>query len=400
MSSSEKTRTETTTTTTAVVIGGGYAGITAAVSLAARARRRADVRVVLVTPQQRFVERLRLHQTAAGQETADLRIPELLADTGVEFVEGWVTGIDADARTVRVDDERAIAYDTLVYALGSVADTDAVPGAAEHTHTLDTAHDAEAFAARVRALPAGATVVIGGAGLTGVESAAEIAEQHPDLKVVLLGRGEPGAMMGPKARAYLQRALDRLGIEVRAGVDVVKILPDGVATADGGHLPADVVLWTSGVRVSPLAAAAGLEVDALGRIVTDPALRSVSHPAVYAVGDAAAIRQGYGTIHGTCQSGIPTGAHAAACIWRELTGKAPKAFRFGYIHQPVSLGRHDAVIQFTRADDTPARWHLSGRMAVRYKETVSSSPWQSWGMIKRAPGVGATLWRRGGRLTK
>ena len=100
----------------------------------------------------------------------------------------------------------------------------------------------------------------------------------------------------------------------------------------GSSIAADVVLWTSGTRVSPLAAAAGLTVDERGRIVTDATLRSVSHPDVYAVGDAAAIRQGYGVMHGTCQSGMPTGVHAAVSIVRVLTGKRPKPFRFGYYH--------------------------------------------------------------------
>jgi len=58
-------------------------------------------------------------------------------------------------------------------------------------------------------------------------------------------------------------------------------------------------------------------------------------------------------MHGTCQSGIPTALHAAASIVRELKGKQPKKFRFGYVHQPVSLGRNDGVIQFTHADDSP-----------------------------------------------
>ncbi len=93
-----------------------------------------------------------------------------------------------------------------------------------------------------------------------------------------------------------------------------------------------------------------------------------------AVGDAAAVRQGWGEIHGTCQSGIPTGAHAADNVARLIAGRAAKPFRFGYIHQPVSLGRHDAVIQFTKPDDSPRRWYLTGKRAVRYKELVTSSP--------------------------
>jgi NADH dehydrogenase len=170
-----------------------------------------------------------------------------------------------------------------------------------------------------------------------------------------------------------------------------------VALGDGQVVAAQAVLWTTGVHVSPIAATAGLQVDDRGRIVTDESLRSVSHPNVYAVGDAAAIRQGYGVIHGTCQSGIPTALHAAATIVRVLNGKQPKAFRFGYIHQPVSLGRNDAVIQFTHADDSAGRMYLAGRLAVAYKETVSASPWTTYRLLKAIPALGAAMWRRGGR---
>jgi NADH:ubiquinone reductase (H+-translocating) len=377
-----------------VIIGGGYTGMAATIGLAGRLRGRDNVHITLVNPQTRFTERLRLHQTASGQQLADFRIPDLLDGTGVDFVQGWVTAIDADAQTVRIDDERTLRYDTLVYALGAVADTEAVPGADEFAYTLNSAQDAALLAEHLDRLDDGAVVVAGG-GLTGIESAAEIAEQHPALDVVLLSRQEPGSMMGAKARARLNAGLARLGVQIRAGVDIVKVLPDGVALADGEVIRARAVLWTTGVRVSPLASAAGLQVDNRGRIITDDSLRSVSHPNVYAVGDAAAIRQAYGVMHGTCQSGIPTAVHAASSIVRELKGKQPKAFRFGYVHQPVSLGRHDGVIQFTHPDDSPARFYLAGRLAAAYKETVSSSPWPTYRLLKFIPAAGTTMWRRG-----
>ncbi|WP_203925825.1 NAD(P)/FAD-dependent oxidoreductase [Virgisporangium ochraceum] len=383
--------------TSIVILGAGYAGMATAMSLAGRTRRRSDVRVTLVNGSDRFTERLRLHQIASGQELADLRIPTLLAGTGVDLVRGWVTGIDVHAKKIRVDDERVLPYDTLVYALGATADTGAVPGAGELAYTLDSAHDAATLA---RALPDLRTVAVCGSGLTGVEAAAELAERHPHLRVTLLGRQEPGARLTPKARSYLDAALARLGVQVRAGVEIEKVTPGGVEVADGATTEADAVLWTGGVRVSPLAAAAGLRVDAHGRIVTDAALRSVSHPSVYAVGDAAAVRQGYGTMHGTCQGGMPTGAHAAASIARELAGAAPKPFRFGYLHLPLSLGREDAVVQFTHPDDSPKRLYLTGKRAVWYKETVSSSPWPSFRRLFTSPAVGMLGWRRGGRYTR
>jgi NADH dehydrogenase len=388
----------TATTHRVLIVGAGYAGMSAAIQLAARVKRREDVQVTLVNAQERFTERLRLHMTATGQQLAELSIPELLEGTGAQFVRGWVTAVDADAKLVRIDDDQVLHYDTLVYGLGSVADTVAVPGVEDYAYTLNNAQDAEGLADRLARL-GGGTLVVGGSGLTGVESAAEIAARHPELNVMLLGRREPGAAMNPKAKAYLQSALTRLGVQVRSGVEVAKVLPGSVELAGGESIAADVVMWTTGTRVSPLAAAAGLTVDERGRIVTDAALRSVSHPEVYAVGDAAAIRQGYGVMHGTCQSGMPTGVHAAVSIVRALKGKQPKPFRFGYYHTPVSLGRHDAVVQFTRPDDSPRRMYLTGRVAARYKETVTASPWPTFGRMKKMPASGA-FWPRGGRFTR
>ncbi|MFI1763183.1 NAD(P)/FAD-dependent oxidoreductase [Streptomyces sp. NPDC020800] len=382
-----------------VILGAGYAGMSAAIQLAARGKGRKDVTVTLVNAQEHFTERMRLHSVAAGRKPAGLSIPELLDGTGAHFVRGWVTAVDTAARTVRVDDDRVLAYDTLVYGLGGTADTSAVPGSEDHAYTLNSVQDAELLADRLGRLGRGATVVVVGSGLTGIESAAEIAERYPELDVVLLGRGEPGAAMNPRARAYLHAALDRLGVRVRTGAEVVKVLPDAVGLAGGENVAADAVLWTCGTRVSPLAAAAGLAVDEHGRIVTDATLRSVSRPEVYAIGDAAAIRQGYGVMHGTCQGGMPTGVHAALSIDRVLRGKRPKPFRFGYYHTPVSLGRGDAVVQFTRPDDSPRRMCLTSRTAVRYKETVTASPWPTYGRMKKMPASGA-FWPRGGRFTR
>ncbi|MDC2956626.1 FAD-dependent oxidoreductase [Streptomyces gilvifuscus] len=381
-----------------LVLGAGYAGLSTTIQLAARTRKRGNLQVTLINPYDTFTERLRLHMTATGQDTARLRLPELLDGTGAGFVRGWVTAVDAEAKTVRIDDDRTLRYDTLVYGLGSIADTVAVPGVDDHAYTLNSPEDAVVLADRLSRID-GETVVVCGSGLTGIEAAAEIAERHPELQVILLGRQEPGARMHPKAKTHLDAAFARLGVRVRSGVDVVKVLPDGVELADGSGVPAGAVLWTSGTRVSPLAAAAGLTIDERGRVVTDGALRSVSHPDIYAVGDAAAIRQGYGVMHGTCQGGMPTGVHAALSILRVLAGKEPKPFRFGYYHTPVSLGRNDAVVQFTRPDDSPRRIVLTGKRAAKYKETVTAAPWPTFARMKRMPVSGA-FWPHGGRYTR
>ncbi|MEV1179170.1 FAD-dependent oxidoreductase [Nonomuraea sp. NPDC049784] len=362
-----------------LVLGAGYTGVAAAIRVAVRTRRTGG-RVRLVNASPRFTERLRLHQTAAGQRLGDYPLDEVVAGTGIEFVQGRVAALDVERREARLEDGRVLGYDKLIYALGTVTDT-SVPGVAEHAHVYDDYAGTVRFAEHLDTLKSG-TVVVAGGGLTGVESAAEIAEARPHLRVVLLTRGRPGSMMGERARAYLDAALRRLGVEVRTGVDITKVLPDGVELAGGELVHSDATLWTTGTRGLPAAAESGLTVDALGRIVVDFALRSVSHPDVYAVGDAAAVSQRYGVLHGTCQGGIPTGLHAADSLAATLRGKTPKGFRFGYIHQPISLGRHDAVIQFTRPDDSPRKGYLKGRAAVTYKEAVSSSPMPTFKLLK------------------
>jgi NADH dehydrogenase FAD-containing subunit len=363
-----------------LVLGGGYTGVAAAIRVARRTRS-TGARVTLVNASPRFTERLRLHQTAAGERLADHSLTGVLAGSGVEFVLGRVAAIDPVRRQVRLDAGRALGYDKLIYALGTVTDA-AVPGVAEHAHVYDDHAGALRLSRHLDTLTHG-TVVVAGGGLTGVESAAELAEARPHLRVVLLTRGRPGSMMGRGARAYLDGVLERLGVEVRAGADITKVLPDGVELGDGELIHSDATLWTTGTRGLPLAAESGLSVDERGRIVVDEVLRSVSHPDVYAVGDAAAITQKFGVMHGTCQGGIPTGLGAADSLAATLRGKTPPAFKFGYVHQPVSLGRRDAVIQFTRPDDTPRRWYLTGRAAIAYKETVSSSPITLFKLLKR-----------------
>ncbi|MGW1674136.1 NAD(P)/FAD-dependent oxidoreductase [Streptomyces sp. NPDC002324] len=381
-----------------VVLGAGYTGMFSAIRLARRTRR-AGVKITLVNASSRFVERLRMHQIAAGQDLAEHRIPDLLTGTDVSFVQGTVTAIAPEARRITLDGAETLGYDTLVYALGSSTDTGTVPGVDAHAFTLDNPEIAGRFAARLTEVAAsGGTVTVCGGGLTGIEAATEIAESHPGLRVTLISLDEPGSMMGAKARAYLYRALDRLGVTLETGARVTKVLPDAVGLDDGRLVRSDACLWTTGVKVPALAADAGIATDDRGLVLVDATLRSVSHPEIHAIGDAAAVRLAWGQLHGTCQSGLPTAQYTADTIARLVRGRAVKPFRFGYFHQPVSLGRRDAVIQFTRADETPRRIHLTGRGAVAYKEMVSGSPLTTYRLSKRMNVT--TVVSRGGRATR
>ncbi|WP_199543344.1 NAD(P)/FAD-dependent oxidoreductase [Prauserella sp. PE36] len=347
-----------------VVLGGGYSGLIAANRIA---RRLNGADIMLVNERPRFVERVRLHQVAAGQ-----RLPEhLLADRvrpGVGLTIGRVTAFDADRREVRVGDT-VLGYDTLVYALGSGA---VVPESAAGAVTVAGAESAEEARKRIADLAAenGMLAVVGG-GLTGIEAAAELAESHPGLRVRMLTAGEPGDFLSARGKAHVRRVFDRLGIEVLTDAEVEEVREDAVVLRDRRAVGAGLTVWSTGFGVPALAARSGLAVDAHGRIRVDPTLRSLSHPDVYAVGDSAAAARSNGReLRMACATGIPAAYCAADAIAARLTGGEARPLRFRYVNQCVSLGRRDGLIQYVDADDNPHRTILAGRIAARYKEAI------------------------------
>ncbi|MEU6246962.1 FAD-dependent oxidoreductase [Glycomyces sp. NPDC047010] len=349
-----------------LVLGAGYAGLTAARRLAALLRR-TDTEITLVNDRPHFVERLRLHQVAAGQDLPRHDLAGLLSGTVVRLRIARVASVDADARTVLADGE-SHAYDTLVYALGSSAAP--MPGA-EHAWNAVAPDAAARLRDRLARTVAGQRVLVVGGGLTGLEVAAEIAESRPELAVALATGGGLGAWLAPAARRHLHRGFCRLGIEVREGVRVERFTPDGALSADGTLLAADLPIAATGFTANPLATASGLAVEPSGQAAVDDAMRSLSHPDVYVVGDAAwAMGPAGRPLRMSCSSGMPTGWIAAGDLAARLTARRPPRLRVRYFHQAISLGRGDAVVQFVTADDRPKRAALTGAAAVRYKEAL------------------------------
>ncbi|KAA5834470.1 oxidoreductase [Saccharopolyspora hirsuta] len=348
-----------------VVVGAGYTGLAAA-KLAARWT---GARVTLINASDRFVERVRLHQLAAGQRLRDLPLADLLEGTGVELVVDRVTGIDAEARTLRLaGTSREVRYDRLIYAVGSAADTTSVPGVAEHAFTVATNDDALRLHRR---LASAEVVTVVGGGLTGIEAAAELAEANPALKIRLITGGDLGHGLSERGKNHLRRTFARLGVELRENAAVSEVRPDGLLLADGSHVAADTVVWTTGFRVPDLAERAGFAVDGNGRVIVDGEFRSVSHPEVTAIGDAAAGRMRTGQeLRMACATGLPSTQHAVRAIADRLAGREPRPLRFRYLNQCISLGRKDALVQFVRADDTPKESVLTGRKAALYKEAI------------------------------
>ncbi len=324
-----------------VIAGAGYAGTVAANLLARKGGD--DVTVTVVSPHTEFVERVRLHQEIAGSGPATRPLSEML-DGRVKHRTAAVEKVGDGV--VELSDGSALDFDRMIYAVGSSA---ASPDGTLAVGDVDQAREA---ARRLRALDEGARVTVVGAGLSGIETASEIAEQRPDLSVRLVG-DELGASLGVAARRRVAKVLSSLGVDVVTG---------RWTAADD----ADLTLWAVTAQVTDLAARSGLDTDDTGRVRVDQRLRSTSHPHVYAVGDAAAVE---GT-RASCQAALPQGAHAAKNVLRELRGEAPRAFSMSFVGQNVSLGRRDAVIQHAHRNDVPTRIWFGGRPGAFFKEQV------------------------------
>ncbi|MGW1893895.1 NAD(P)/FAD-dependent oxidoreductase [Streptomyces sp. NPDC002004] len=359
-----------------VVLGAGYAGSYMAGTLARRLSP-ADTEITVVNAEPDFVQRLRLHQLAAGQEIEAPQLADVFAGTGVRLRVARVTAVDPERQVVAVADADGcgeLGYDTLLYALGSQIADHGVPGVTEHAFDVTGRPSALRLRERLDSLGRrgeGGSVLVVGDGLTGIETATEIAESRPGLSVVLVARGELGAQLSAGARSHLRQACDRLGITVLERTIVEAVEATRVLCADGTALASDATVWTAGFAVSPIAAAGRLEVTENGRIVVDRTMQSVSHPNVYAAGDSVyAIGDNGRPLPMSCASAGYTGMQATAAIVARLTGREIPNTKLEYLGNHISLGRRDGILQMVDDEGQAKPKYVGGRKAARIKAGI------------------------------
>ena len=356
-----------------IVLGAGYAGMMAALRLAGKTRH-LDVQVRLVNIAPDFVQRPRLHHLAVGRDVPQVPIAHMLRGTRVEFLQGWVSGIDLEARKVELQSESAsttLEYDYLIYALGSQVDQTRLPGIRQHAYVLDPngPNGTAALREKLISLDDGQRVLVVGGGATGIEAAAEIKGYRPALQVTLLTAGRFGAFKGPRVERHIRQSFQQQDITVIEDSTVGAVYADSIELDTGERIPADLTLWAGGFRAPALAERSGFKVNRLGQVVVDCYGRSLSQPNIYAVGDAShPLEEPGNPVRMSLFTALIRGAHAADNLAATLKGKPQEPLSFAYYGQGIAMGPHDAVGFFGYPADQPVGPILRGKLAVYVRD--------------------------------
>ncbi|PSQ56586.1 NADH dehydrogenase FAD-containing subunit [Halobacteriales archaeon SW_7_71_33] len=346
--------------TTVAVLGAGYAGAKAAQSLDRQLSDR-GTELVWVSDCDYHLVLHEAHRVVRDPEVADaITVPVAEIAPGAEFVEGTVDRVDVEERTVAVDDARDVEYDYALVALGSETAFYGIPGVDEHAHTLKTLDDALGIHEAVVDAAASAThddparVVVGGAGLSGVQTAGEVAEyrDHHDAPVeVRLVEALEEVFPGndESVQRALRRRLADADVTVTTGDPVTEVTADELRFDEGDPLECDVFVWTGGITgCEPLESLSVDREEHSNRVLADVTFRT-SDERVFAVGDAAVIEgaDGDDPAPPTAQAAWQAADVAAGNLLRAMDGRSLERWRYEDKGTLVSVGEravaHDVM---------------------------------------------------------
>jgi demethylphylloquinone reductase len=363
------------------ILGGGFGGLYTALRLSQLPwNDQPPPEIVLVDRCDRFLFLPLLYELMTGElQTWEIAPPfsELLANTGIRFHQGTVTGVDLSARQVQLQDGPPLDYDRLVLALGGETPLDRVPGSVEHALSFRSIADAYRLEEKLRRLEESAAdkirVAIVGAGYVGVELACKLADRLGDQgRVRLVEQTEQILRTSPEFnREAATQALSDRGVWLDFETSVESVAEDAISLTYKGvidKIPVDVVLWTVGNRVSEVVSALPLKHNPRGQLVVTPTLQVVDQPDIFALGDLADSKDAEG-------QQVPTTAQAAFqqadClgwnIWASLTDRPLLPFRYQHLGEMVVLGIDSATLTALglKLEGTPA--YLARRLAYLYR---------------------------------
>ncbi len=356
-----------------VIVGAGFAGLEAAKTLLDE-----PVRVTIVARANHHLFQPLLYQVATAALTpADIATPirELFRGArNVDVLMGGVESVDTAAKLIRVG-ERRLSYDYALFATGArhaYFGNDQWEAHAPGLKRLEDAVDmrnrllrsfemAEA-ACDAQERAAWQTVVIIGAGPTGVELAGSVAElahhgmtfefdeiNPADTRIVLIDMADRAlAALHPFAGAHAKTALEKDGVDVMLGVGATDIDEDGVTLTTGERIAAKTVFWAAGVQASPVGQWLGVDTNRRGQVPVGPTLEPEGLTDVFVAGDVAqTTNPDAKPVPGIAPAAKQAGKFAAKSIAARARGKrGPKRFRYRHYGDLATIGRGAGVADF------------------------------------------------------
>ncbi len=360
-----------------LILGGGFAGLATARKLE-RTLRPGEAEMTLISRENFTLFTPMLPEIGSGNlETRHVVTPVRAQLRRTSFVLGDVRAIDLEAKHVTVEHTimgtmRTLPYDQLVIGLGSVTSTFGLPGIAERSIPYKTLEDADRVRNHVIAMLETAdvttdpvlrkrylTFVFVGGGFTGVEAAGEMADffhstkrYYPnidiaDIEVVLV---EGGKKLLPDLQAgmgeYSEGALRKRGIRVMTETMVAGADDVGLQIKDGPTIPTATIVWSAGVKPSPVVSDLSIATGRGGSIIVANDLSVPNFPGVWAIGDCAAVPdpdEPGKSYPATAQHAIREGPVLAGNIVATLRGTETKRFRYRAMGMMASLGARRGV---------------------------------------------------------
>jgi NADH:ubiquinone reductase (non-electrogenic) len=351
-----------------VILGGGFGGLFTALELAGAAD------ITLVSDASHFLFTPMLYEYLSGEVEAwhiAPRYDELL-DENVHFVQSGVTGVDLTSQTVSLSShEKSLNYDVLVLALGGVSNYAGVEGAKEFSLPFRKLEDADRLrqimVAGLDRIPPDMppqdarrelTFAVVGAGASGCELSTKMADLlndaferralHGEPRVLVIEMGDrvvPG--MGDQIREFVEDALRESRVEVHTKTRVVKVSKDELTLEHQGSqetLKTAGVVWTGGVRMSPVIEQLNAEKNQRGLLTVQPTLQLSQHVNVFALGDIAFYPDATPTLQGTAQLAFQQASLAGSNIKAYLEGGKMRNRHFEELGEALSLGTERAAV--------------------------------------------------------
>ncbi|PLZ14124.1 NADH dehydrogenase family protein [Fischerella thermalis CCMEE 5282] len=363
------------------ILGGGFGGLYTALRLSQLPwESLPKPEIVLVDQSDRFVFSPLLYELLTGElQTWEIAPPfeELLTDTGVRFYQAAVSGIDTQQRRVYLQDGPEIGYDRLVLALGGETPLDIVPGATCYAYPFRTVTDVYHLEERLRVLEESDTdkirVAIVGGGYSGVELACKLADRLGSRgRFRLIELTDQILRTSPEFnREAARKALEERGIFIDLETRVEAIAQDTISLEYKGqvdNIPVDLVIWTVGIRVSPVVRNLPLKQNQRGQITTTPTLQVLDHPEIFALGDLAECRDAEGQlVPATAQAAFQQADYAAWNIWANLTHRPQIPFRYQHLGEMMALGTDNATLTGLGIKLEGSLAYVARRLAYLYR---------------------------------